>query len=301
MFSRLIIPFLLVPLLLLGACRPSPPEGTPGSIIATTASADGVAIRHESTAKADVALVFIHCWSCHRGFWETQMEFFAPRYQVVRMDLAGHGDSGRIREMYSIAAFGADVAAVVRGLGLERVILIGHSMGGPVALEAEKLLGDVVIGVVGVDSFYTGFDLPKDKKAARAAIDKAMRAFEENFEEASMGMMRTLFGPDADPALVDAIARNAAAADRKIATSALRETFLWYAHASRAALQRVKPKLRNINADPKAQGKPLDASVVLIARAGHFIPQEKPHEFDRALDAIVAQFVERADKRREGR
>ncbi len=49
-------------------------------------------------------------------------------------------------------AFGADVQAVVEYLGLEKVILVGHSMGGPVALEAARLMPDRVIGVIAVDA-----------------------------------------------------------------------------------------------------------------------------------------------------
>ena len=49
---------------------------------------------------------------------------------MVAVDLGGHGESGMGREHWTMEAFGDDVAAVVRGLGLERVILVGHSMGG---------------------------------------------------------------------------------------------------------------------------------------------------------------------------
>ena len=51
-------------------------------------------------------------------------------------------------------AFGEDVAAVIRKLDLRRVILVGHSMGGPAILEAAALVPDRVIGLVPVDTFH---------------------------------------------------------------------------------------------------------------------------------------------------
>lgn len=64
------------------------------------------------------------------------MEEFADTRQAVAVDLAGHGDSGADREAWTIPAFAEDVAAVVRHLGLEDVVLIGHSLGGPVVVAA---------------------------------------------------------------------------------------------------------------------------------------------------------------------
>ena len=59
----------------------------------------------------------------------------------MSIDLAGHGESGLQRKLWTIEAFGGDVAAVVKKLGLKRVILIGHSTGGDVIAEAARQLG----------------------------------------------------------------------------------------------------------------------------------------------------------------
>ena len=59
------------------------------------------------------------------------------------------GESGGGRQRWTMAAFGDDVAAVVRHLGLGEVVLIGHSMGGDVVVETALRLGGQVLGVVG--------------------------------------------------------------------------------------------------------------------------------------------------------
>ena len=80
------------------------------------------------------ALVFIHGWSCDRTYWRGQVDAFSQTFRVVAVDLADHGESGTGRQVWTIGAFGEDVAACVSKLGLQRIILIGHSMGGDVIL-----------------------------------------------------------------------------------------------------------------------------------------------------------------------
>ncbi len=286
------VPVLLVSaaISLLGACeRQAPPRAAP--ITGSATSADGVAIRYESAGNGEVALVFVHCWTCNGGFWDAQVAHFTDRYQVVRLDLAGHGESGRGRKAYTMSAFGADVAAVVEQLGLGKIVLIGHSMGGPVAMEAEKLLGTRVIGVVGVDSFYTGFQVPTPDKLAAF-----IQPFEEDFAVNTDKFVRSMFTPTTDSALVDRIAKSLASGDKEVAVSAMREVFAWYQRDAEGAFQRVGKKLRNINADPKGENRPLHDSVVLISGAGHFVAQEKPMEFNRALHEMVKQFIHGAKK-----
>lgn len=271
--------------ILLGACAPKAP------VTGTVTAADQVAIRYETAGHGEPALVFVHCWTCNRGYWDKQVEHFAKHHQVVRLDLAGHGESGRERKDYTVEAFGGDVAAVVEKLGLKRVVLIGYSMGGSVSVEAARRLGDRVIGVVGIDTFYTGFDVPNDQKKAAQMVGGFLKPFEENFPEAAANFMRGFFTPGADPALVERITKAAGSADKNMALSAMRNMFGWYSRNVPAALDTLGPKLRNINANPKGDRKPLHPSVTLVTGSGHFIPQEKPVEFNRALETMVAEFV----------
>lgn len=275
--------------LALAACGPKTPTGP---VTGTAVSADNVTIKYEVTGKGDQTLVFVHCWTCNRASWDVQTEYFAPRYRVVRLDLAGHGESGRERTNYTIEAFAADVTAVIKKLDAKNVILIGHSMGGPVAAEAANQLGERVIGVVGVDTFYTGFPMPTEQKQ----VDAMVKPFEDDFAGQAGKFMRGFFGPGADPALVDRIAAATSAADPKMAVSAMRNMIDWSQRNNPALLETLESRLRNINADPKGQAKPLHPSVTLITGAGHFIPQEKPVAFNEVLDSAVTGLITAAKK-----
>ena len=115
-------------------------------------SADGVSIHYQVQGKGKPALIFIHGWCCDRSYWDEQLSHFTQQYKVVAIDLAGHGDSGLERKAWTMEAYGEDVVAVVNKLKLQEVILVGHSMGGYVILEAARRLPERIIGLVGVDT-----------------------------------------------------------------------------------------------------------------------------------------------------
>lgn len=264
-------------------------------------SVDGVSISYETSGNGEPTLVFVHCWTCNRGFWGRQVEHFSQQHRVVQLDLAGHGESGKGRKEYTMPSFGADVAAVVNKVGAKQVVLIGHSMGGPVSLEAEKLLGDRVVGVVGVDTFYTNFKIPNDEKERQAFTENFIKQFDANFPDAAAKFMRSVFAPSADPMLVELVAQSSASADKDMALSALRNIFAWYGSEAEPAFQRVGKRLRNINGDAKGNSKPGHESVVLIAGAAHFPAQEKPDEFNQALQVAIKQFGEPAKNAEPGK
>lgn len=115
-------------------------------------SKDGTPISYEIFGKGEPTLVFVHGWSCDARYWRAQVPVFSKKHRVVVLDLAGHGHSGMSRTRYTMGSFGEDVLAVTGSTGSQNVILIGHSMGGPVIAEAARLMPDRVIGLIGVDT-----------------------------------------------------------------------------------------------------------------------------------------------------
>src|ERR1700694_1615371 len=124
---------MLVAAVLVAACTKAPKSGV-GS--GTVSSADGVPIAYEVRGQGPTTLVFVHGWSCDRNYWRHQMDAFQGQYRVIALDLAGHGASGKGRTAWNIPNFANDVAAVVRAVDAKNVVLIGHSLGGPVVVEA---------------------------------------------------------------------------------------------------------------------------------------------------------------------
>jgi pimeloyl-ACP methyl ester carboxylesterase len=247
---------------------------------------DGVEIRYEAAGNGEPAIVFVHGWSCDRSYWSGQAAHFARGRRIVAIDLAGHGESGLGRQRYTIEAFGADVKAVVDALGLKRVVLVGHSMGGPVTLEAARLMPERVVALVPIDTLgRVGQETSAEEKRAflepmRADFVAATRKFVLDF----------MFTPHSDPALAERIAQDMAAGPREVGLSAL-ESLFDYDEAK--ALAAVKAPLRLINADrwptdlAAARKHKPDVQLAVMPGLGHFPMLEDAAEFNRLLERAL--------------
>nr|VFJ54711.1 MAG: Pimeloyl-ACP methyl ester carboxylesterase [Candidatus Kentron sp. DK] len=262
--------------------------GAADKATAMVESADGSAIAYDiqghDHGEKSPTLVFIHGWTCDRGFWKPQIEHFSKTYRVISLDLAGHGLSGSKRDDYTMAAFGQDVAAVVRKAGVEQVVLIGHSMGGPVAVEAADLLKARVAGIIAVDVFVP-LGLPESEEQ----MAEFMMPFEDDFKTASEAFVRAMFLQQADPNLVDSIAKAMSSANKNMAVSALRNTIEWLIEDLPSLPERYPSRLRNIDAIYDGQTTHME-NVITIPDVGHFIPQVKPDAFNEAVENILSEY-----------
>lgn len=138
-------------------------------------SFDSERIAYDVFGKGKTTLIFIHGWSCDGRYWQKQIPVFAKEYQVIAVDLAGHGHSSLDRSEYSILSFANDVKAVIEKENIDRAILIGHSMGGGVIAETVRLMPGKVIGIVGVDTLQN-----IAKRIPQSTVDEMVKPFESD-------------------------------------------------------------------------------------------------------------------------
>ena len=255
--------------------------------VGRTRSADGVEIAYTVVGSGDTALLFIHGGLADRTFWAPQLAALADRFRLVAIDLAGHGESGRTRQSWTIPAFGEDARAVSVALNLRRVVIVGNSLGGAVALEAARLLRGRAVAVVGVDTLH---DLTQrfDPAEARARAD----AFRKDFAGACRTMINQLFHPGAYPEL-------RAWAEQRMLTMPpdvvvrIMEGLAGYDLAP--ASKNAGVPIRAINGDlwPTAtEGNRKvvpDFDAAIMKNAGHYPMLERPEEFNRILAGIVTE------------
>jgi len=212
-----------------------------------------------------LSVVFVHGWSCDRSYWKEQLDYFAEVHRTVALDLSGHGDSGLNRDDWTIPAFGEDIAAVISGLKLERVVLVGHSMGGPVIVEAARIAPQEVTGLVVVDALQD----PDAPGMTLEAMQGFLERFEEDFSDAMRDLVSTgMFVPESDPILKAWIVKDMASGPPQVGVGALRANILWPSTTRSDALAALRVPVRLIN-----------------------FMMEKPKTFNALLSSAMADFA----------
>jgi 2-succinyl-6-hydroxy-2,4-cyclohexadiene-1-carboxylate synthase len=97
-------------------------------------------------------LVFVHGWLLSRSYWQPLIALLSPYFQCLAYDLRGFGESGVGQqpdaEPYHPAAYAEDLGSLMAALELTSTWIVGHSLGGSIALWAAKLWPDQVQGVI---------------------------------------------------------------------------------------------------------------------------------------------------------
>lgn len=254
-----------------------------------TESADGVPIAYEVHGSGEPTLVFLHGWSCDGRYWRGQVPHFSQQHRVVTIDLAGHGHSGLAREDFTMRAFGEDVRAVLDDLEVQQALLIGHSMGGPVAVEAAHLMPERVIGIIGVDTFH-------DMAAplSQAEIDAMLAPIQQDFVSAARHFVASMFIDTTDATLRDWVVQDMAAAPPQVAISAMQEMLTQHAEGLAAQqFETLTVPVVAINAD--LWPTDIDANRQLLAKfdavimegTDHFLHMARPAAFNRELERII--------------
>ena len=261
------------------AASQAPVEGTPQIVT----SADGVHIEYHVYGDGEPAVVLIHGWACDGNYWKEQIAPLKAKYTTVTVDLAGHGASGANRTDWSMGNFGEDVAAVVRQIHNKKIVLVGHSMGAPVALEAARRIGDRVVGIIAVDSFKTIGQPPMPD----AQIEKLLKPFRDNFIGHTREFVTSGFFADgADPKFIQKVAYDMSLEPPQVAVGAMQSLLKMDIDA---LLPEIKAPIEAINSDlaPTDEArikKTLPGfKLITVPKTGHFLMMEAADRFNPIL------------------
>lgn len=249
---------------------------------------DGVGIRYEERGKGEPTIVFLHAWSCDREYWAYQIPPFGRARHVVAIDLAGHGESEGHRTTWTIEQLGEDVAVVCDDAELERVVLVGHSLGAAVALEAARRLGPRCEAIVAVNAFHDVGAPPTE-----AQIEGFLAPLRTDYKAAVDGFVRQgAFLPDSPKDLVDLVATRMSDRPPEIAIP-LFEAYLRYDAAQ--ALEQITCPVHCIQSEQRSTN--VDAArkhharfdAVTIPGVGQFPMLEDAKTFNTLLGQYLAQ------------
>ena len=256
----------------------------------TINSFDNTPIVYQEAGSGEQVLVFVHCWGCDKSYWEGQLKYFSDKYSVIAIDLAGHGESGLDRKEWSVENYGKDVKAVVEKGNLNDVILIGHSMGGPVVLSAALQLDDKVKALIAIDMFQ---DI--ERVFSKEDFDAFYKQFEDDFSATTKNYISTIFGDKADSNLVKSVSEDIASEPKDIALASFIGLFNF---KEAEEFDKIDIPVRFLNSDKfptnieSAKKHIRDFDLRIIKGTGHFPMLEKPDEFNKLLEEIINELTD---------
>lgn len=278
-----LIKIIILAIITVSCLQQRSPDPEQGSVL----SSDQTEISYTLYGDGETALVFVHCWCCDQGYWREQVDTFSQDYKVVTIDLAGHGKSGSGRDNYTLKAFGLDVASVVNHLELDRIILVGHSMGGGVILAAAHLLKEQTLAVIGVDT-YQGFQYA----LSDSMIAQFVEPFKQDFHYTTIGFVHGMFPPDADSILVTEIAEDMAKGPAEAGISAMINNIstdpVTMLEGLDIPIYSINSRMFPIDVQANRELYP-DFDVRFIEGAGHFVQLEDPKAFNSELIDILKE------------
>jgi pimeloyl-ACP methyl ester carboxylesterase len=251
------------------------------------AALDGAKVHYKSLGEGKAAVVFVHGWSCDLTAWRGQVPAFDGKARMLLVDLPGHGKSDRPAIVYSMEHFARAVDAVMKDAGVERALLVGHSMGTPVIRQFWRLFPLKTLGLVAVDgALRTYFKDP-------AQVEKFVAMFSgPDFPKAMDEFLGAAFGASTPESVKADVRKMASGATQQVAVSAMRGQFdpaIWKDDPIGVPLQVIVAKSATWSADYFAYVKTLNpfAEIHEVTDAGHFVMMEKPDLVNPWLTAIA--------------
>jgi pimeloyl-ACP methyl ester carboxylesterase len=269
----------------------------------------GTRFFYERQGDGNPPLVFVHGYACSHDDWQRQVDFFRTRQCVVTCDLRGHGASDGDPAHCDIETYGADISALLHALDLPPALLIGHSLGCRVVLQAYLEAPQRVAGLVLVDGSRLGTG---DPLAAEQAMHQQMQTL--GYTAMLEGLFASMFLEGSDPALKQRILSRALALPEAIGAVLFPRLVGWDARYMDAALSQVAVPLlvlQSTYVNPQRVRVPLQpgastpwlelvrrhvptAQIEIVSGVGHFTMLEAPEAVHQMLAAFVATMSQTA-------
>lgn len=253
-------------------------------------STDHLKIHYTETGKGDLTLVFVHGWLGNTNWWNSQETYFKEKYNIVKIDLGGHGKSAKTRQNWSAKQYADDVKAVINQLDSSEIILIGHSMSGAYVLEA-SINSPKIKAIILVDTLK---DLDQDFTPEQAE-EFMFSDFRKDFKSAVENILpQHLFVEKTPLSVKKQLQSEFLINESELAINALEPL---YKMNVRQIAKLVEVPIRAINSDASItniennQKYFKDYHCRIITETGHYPMLEKPEEFNIILNELIEELL----------
>jgi pimeloyl-ACP methyl ester carboxylesterase len=265
----------------LGGCADTPDSDVPDSAPVTRVQGPAGALHVDDGGSGGLPVVFVHSYAGSTTHWAAQLGHLRSGRRAIALDLRGHGQSAAPADGdYAVAALARDIGAVVDSLGLDRFVLVGHSLGGSAAGEyaganPARVAGLVLVGAPGRSS-------PEEARPIMASL-------ESNYDTVMAGYWNTLL-TDARPEVRARLTGEMQSVPRDASIRLIAGIF---AYDPLPAIRRYPgPKLFVVtphgNTPKDLQNLMPEVPNRVMTGTSHWPHMDKPEEFNRLLDEFLA-------------
>jgi pimeloyl-ACP methyl ester carboxylesterase len=233
-------------------------------------------------ASSVLPIVLLHSLAGSIAQWSAQLSHLRVTRRTVAIDLRGHGRSSAPSDRnYALAAMAADVAAIVDALNIGKFVLVGHSLGGGVALTYAGLHPERVAGLLLLDPIGDGTQLPA------AEVSSFLDGITTNYDRTVPAYWSQIAGPDA--AVRERLLADLQATPRETVIAGFQEAMRF---EPRPALRRYRGPMLSVVTPSNDQ--PFSLHRVgngfphrIVQGTGHWIQLDKPDEVNQIIDEFI--------------
>ncbi len=245
--------------------------------------------RGKGKAKAgndEDALVLIHGWTMNNDSWRGQVPAFVKRNRVIAIDLPGHGQSDKPKTTYSMDYFARAIEAVMRDAKVKRAVLVGHSMGTPIARQFYRKYPEKTLAIVIADGALRPF-------GDKAMMDKMIEGLRgPNYQQTGNQMFAMMSGPHLSTEAKDRITASFMSTPQHVLVSAMEgmtDNSIWGDDKINVPVLAVMAKNPFFPPNLEESYRMLVPNLEfhMWDGAAHFLMMEKPKEFNDAVLAFL--------------
>jgi pimeloyl-ACP methyl ester carboxylesterase len=249
---------------------------------------DGLMLAYEDFGTGEPPLLLVHGWGTDRSLFGPLAAVARKTRRIVAVDLCGFGDSEAPVRPYSIAACADDLAFLCERLGLAAAVVVGHSMGGIVALDFAARYRERVMATVLLEAMVVAPDVIEGLRPVLAGVRSP------DFREFVARLITYLTGPTFDPEQRSRLVRGVQDCPQYVLIAAM-EAIL--AFDSVAAAARVTSPLLYVGTDVRYTDESRLRALCPqlrtehLAACGHYFPLEVPDQLHDVIDRFVRQSI----------